>query len=299
MLSYSAHQEDIKIIKALKIIGKKNLNYECCEFGAWDGKHLSNTFKIIKKKKFKALLIESDKKRFIELNSNLPETRVVKLNTFVNASGKNSLDDLLKRNGFKKDIDVLSIDIDGNDFHIFKNLNYAKPKIVCIEYNKTIPIDMEFVQKNDLTIKQGSSATSIINLARKKGYFLYDCTPTNLILISNKFKKFFNARGGGRAGNTSRIELKLKKFITFTSLSYGFDNSIITSRPLSLFYHRKNYQEIPINLNLLPKFLIKFHEDYSLVDKFILYAIMFSRYPSKYLQKPFKYLKILMFKKFL
>ena len=51
MLSYSAHQEDIKIIKALKIIGKKNLNYECCEFGAWDGKHLSNTFKIIKKKK--------------------------------------------------------------------------------------------------------------------------------------------------------------------------------------------------------------------------------------------------------
>jgi hypothetical protein len=32
----------------------------CCEFGAWDGKHLSNTFRLVKERNFRALYIEGD-----------------------------------------------------------------------------------------------------------------------------------------------------------------------------------------------------------------------------------------------
>ena len=52
-----------EIFKRIKNIS----DYHCCEFGAWDGKYLSNTYNLIKNHNYNALLIEGDKKRFIEL----------------------------------------------------------------------------------------------------------------------------------------------------------------------------------------------------------------------------------------
>tara|TARA_Y100000591_G_C21783281_1_gene672347 strand:+ start:498 stop:1385 length:888 start_codon:yes stop_codon:yes gene_type:complete len=290
--SYSAHQEDKKVIKALKIIGNRNLNKECCEFGAWDGKFLSNTFILIKKKKFSGLLIECDKERYIDLCNNLPEERVKKLNTFINNKGKNSLDYFIKTKKFSKNIDFLSIDIDGNDYHIFKNLNYTKPKIICIEYNRTFPIDFEYVQKEDFRVKQGSSACSMLKLAKKKGYFLYDCTPDNLILINEKYKKTFS-----KLMNFQSVEKKLSNFIVHNSISYGFDNSLITRRPINLYWHSQNNQNLPIKVQILPRFLTRFHDDYNIVQRILFYIFMFFRYPKKYLLNPIKYLKILLFLK--
>ena len=62
---FSQNGEDgvlLEILNRLNLLNKKN-NW-CCEFGAWDGKHGSNTFNLIKKYNFNAVYIEGDKKKF-------------------------------------------------------------------------------------------------------------------------------------------------------------------------------------------------------------------------------------------
>ena len=41
-----------------------------CEFGAWDGKYLSNTYYLIKNKGYKAILIEGDENKVNDLKKN-------------------------------------------------------------------------------------------------------------------------------------------------------------------------------------------------------------------------------------
>ena len=42
------------------------------------------------------------------------------------------------------DFDVLSVDVDGVDFHLWQAVREYRPKVVCIEYNRTIPNEVEF-----------------------------------------------------------------------------------------------------------------------------------------------------------
>ena len=61
---FSQNGEDgiiLEIIKRLNLNGK---NKWCCEFGAWNGIHGSNTFNLVKNFNFNAVYIEGDKKRF-------------------------------------------------------------------------------------------------------------------------------------------------------------------------------------------------------------------------------------------
>ena len=44
-------------------------DFNCVEFGAWDGQHLSNTYHLISEKNFKGVLIEGEKERFFDLKS--------------------------------------------------------------------------------------------------------------------------------------------------------------------------------------------------------------------------------------
>jgi hypothetical protein len=175
-----------EIFKRLESVSDK----QCCEFGAWDGKFLSNTCNLITNHNYEAILIESDKKKFNELNINFPEKKIIKINKFVNFIGENTLDNILENNFFKKDFDFLSIDIDGCDYYIFEGLSKFTPKVICIEFNPSIPNKVNFIQEKDMKINQGSSAKSLIDLALQKDYFPIASTNCNLFFIHNKFKKF-------------------------------------------------------------------------------------------------------------
>ena len=48
---YSQNGEDGIVLEILKRLKLNLRNKWCCEFGAWDGIHGSNTFNLIKKKK--------------------------------------------------------------------------------------------------------------------------------------------------------------------------------------------------------------------------------------------------------
>ena len=288
---YSQNGEDGIIEKILNRLDDK-LDKTCCECGAWNGIHLSNCYNLIKNKNYSALLIEADKKKYKELCKNIPDNKIIKLNKFVNFEGSNLLDNFLEENNFNINFDFLSIDVDGCDYYLFESLTKYKPKLICIEYNPTIPNDIEFIQKKNFIITQGCSALSLVNLAKKKNYSLIASTYTNLFFIFNEFKE--NVLGPGQIKVTfpdGRIEheITLNSLIDDSKaknyIFYGYDGRVLTTRKVRLPWHNLDIKEIKV----LPNFLLKFPDNYNFFQKiyFILYSYTYLlfRDPEKFKER--------------
>lgn len=155
----------------------------CVEFGAWDGVKLSNTWNLWSNKGWSAVLIEGDPKRFEELKRNVAEfSNITPLNVFVDSEGEDSLDRVLGRTSAPQDFELLSIDVDGWDYHIWKGLQDYHPKLVVIEYNATFPPHMDFVGPKE-SRRFGASALALSKLAQQKDYRLICCTRTNMFFV--------------------------------------------------------------------------------------------------------------------
>jgi hypothetical protein len=124
---YSQSGEDGILKEIINRLGNKS-DKVCCEFGASDGIHLSNTYNLIKNEDFKGILIESLKFDYVKMCKNIPDKKIIKLNLLVSDEGEHSLENILEKHKIKYDFDLLSIDIDGNDYYIFKSLVKYKPK---------------------------------------------------------------------------------------------------------------------------------------------------------------------------
>jgi hypothetical protein len=154
------------------------------EFGAWDGKRLSNTYSLWHDQDWKALLIEGNKMKHEELRLRVSEfNRVEALLAWVSDTGPFALDTLLSEAGVPPDFELLSVDIDGDDYYMWAGMRLFKPKIVIIEYNASFPPHISYVQARGDHC--GSSALSLCKLAEERGYGLVDLTPTNLIFVRN------------------------------------------------------------------------------------------------------------------
>jgi hypothetical protein len=96
-----------------------------------------------------------------------------------------NINELLFENGFAGEIGLLHIDIDGNDYWIWKAIQVVNPIIVIIEYNSvfgpekswTIPYQKDFRRNNFhySNLYYGSSILSLIDLAKEKGYVFIGC----------------------------------------------------------------------------------------------------------------------------
>ena len=138
---YSQNGEDGIVEELLKRLNIQN--GWVCEFGAWDGKHLSNTFNLVKNKKFNAVFIEGDKNKYADLLKTVKEfPKIVPIQAMVDHNDSpNSLDNLLKQTNIPNDFDILSIDIDSFDYQVWKSLKVYKPKIVIIEINSSVKVN--------------------------------------------------------------------------------------------------------------------------------------------------------------
>jgi len=154
----------------------------CVEFGAWDGIHLSNAWNLWSNFGWEALLIEGDPAKFTTLLANTKGHGNVKaMNVFVDVSGNNSLDAIFSRMSLPSEIDLLSIDIDGNDYYIFENLKNHRPRLIIVEYNPTIPPEIDLVQTPGSYF--GCSAFALYNLGKSKDYRLIHMTDTNMFFV--------------------------------------------------------------------------------------------------------------------
>ncbi len=209
--------EDGIIEKILEVIGQTN-NW-CVEFGSWDGKKLSNTYNLITNKGYSAVLVEGDSKRFKDLLKTFENNnKLTLINTYVGFESDNNLDKILEKTPIPKNFDLLSIDVDGNDYHIWDTTKEYRPKVVVIEFNPTIHPEVEFVQSRDMGITQGSSILSVVKLARSKGYELVACT-SNVFFVDSKYFKLFGIENNS-------IEEIWKDRTAITYIFCGYDGRV-------------------------------------------------------------------------
>jgi hypothetical protein len=165
----------------------------CAELGAWDGIRYSNTHYLIKNKGWSAVLIEANPQRFQELTKNYHlRSDVHCFQKFIGFDSHNSLDYVFAQTPIPKNFDLLSIDIDGNDYHLWESLNNYQPKVIIIEHNPTIPNAVSFIQPRNMSINQGSSLLALVELGKKKGYELIAVTETNGIFVLKEFFHLFH-----------------------------------------------------------------------------------------------------------
>src|SRR5687767_9199383 len=183
---FSQAGEDGVIEKILGLLADKD--QWCVEFGAWDGILYSNTRNLIVNKNYSAILIESDREKFKDLERNCSQySSVIAINKFVGFSDGDSLDTILANTSIPQQFDFLSIDIDGNDYHVWKAMEKYQPKVICIEFNPTIPTEVNFIQAANETVNQGSSLLALTGLGREKGYELVSVLPYNAIFVSREY----------------------------------------------------------------------------------------------------------------
>ena len=182
-----------KIFEILKI-GKG----WCVDVGAGDGKKSSNTYNLIQRHGWSGILIEGDPKRFsnlIKTHAALPEVHCVK--QWVGFSSSDSLDTLLKEHPLPSDFDLISLDVDGPDIHLWEALQHYKPKVVIIEYNPTIPNEINFKQPRQLDLHQGNSLLALTLLGKEKGYQLIAITEANAIFTLDGLYPLFAIEDNG------------------------------------------------------------------------------------------------------
>lgn len=183
---YSHNGEDGVLENLLSRLPQKNR--WVVEFGAWDGKYASNACHLLESQQFNTVFIECDREKFKVLQQNHgrnPKAHLIE--RFIAFEGKDSLDGILRAvPNFPEDPDVISMDIDGCEYHLWESLNKVKPKIILTEYNPSIPLDLEYVQPKDFSVNHSSSLRSFVNLGRRKGYTLVSVLDYNLFFVRDE-----------------------------------------------------------------------------------------------------------------
>lgn len=160
---------------------------------------------------------------------------------------KENINELLSQTGFPEELGILSIDIDGNDYWVWKEITVVRPIIVIVEYNSvfgpenswTILYDPDYQRDtvNAGMLYFGASITAFCDLANEKGYSFLGCNSNgnnayfvrkdkmdNLKVVTpeegfveSKFREWSDANG--RVGGKKRFEAikGMKVFNTKTS----------------------------------------------------------------------------------
>jgi hypothetical protein len=98
---------------------------------------------------------------------------------------KENINGILALYDFQKDVGILHIDIDGNDYWIWKEISVISPIVVIIEYNSvfgnersiTIPYEPSFnrSEAHSSNLFAGASLPALYDLAKSRGYVFIGC----------------------------------------------------------------------------------------------------------------------------
>ena len=139
----------------------------------------SNTRYIYETSYCDGLIIDGHKNLKEEISKFLPLYKG-NLKIYNNFIEPESIMEILKKNSFDKDLDIFSIDIDGVDYWVIKELPDKISKIFIAEYNPYFGPDLEITVPNIKNFNRtnyhysnlcwGSSLKAIIDVLKKKGF---------------------------------------------------------------------------------------------------------------------------------
>lgn len=251
---HSQFGEDGLIGFALDTLGEAGVGLAgwCVEFGAWDAVRFSNTRSLIDSRGYTGVYIEADADRHRQLlERNSKNDRIIPIRAMVGFTPEDSLDTILTKTACPERFDVLSIDIDGNDYHAWAAVTRCRPRLVVIEFNPTIPNSIEFVQAAAPGVMHGSSLAAITRLAGEKGYELIATTSINALYVDRESFPIF-----GLASNSLAALHADTSMLTY--LYHGYDGTVFIGGHAQLIWHKlpitaSRCQQLPMTLRSFPR----------------------------------------------
>jgi hypothetical protein len=178
----SQFEEDGLLLYVFSKIGFSNR--KGAEFCCGDGKEciLAN---FVLYHGFYALLVDGDDKNiqaaneYFESHPNTLLTKPIVKKYWVT---KDNINNILSENGFTGEIDLLSIDLDGLQYHIFNEVNAINARVIVFESNNALPKDLSITIPYDESFYMYSgkydpefrsvSHKATVKLMKSKGYKL-------------------------------------------------------------------------------------------------------------------------------
>lgn len=200
---YSQCGEDGILQEIFKRIGTSNRYF--VEFGAGNG--LENTTTALLLNNWIGAWIEGNHRNTEIIQSKfaslLFKHRLSFMETFITAE---NIEEIFSQLEVPESFDCLSIDIDGNDYWVWKAINHYHPRVVVCEYNarygNTLPWVMKYNPSHNWneTCYYGAALKSLERLADSKGYNLVGCNLAGVNaffvrkdLTENNFQKEFTS----------------------------------------------------------------------------------------------------------
>jgi len=179
--SYSQNDEDGILAEIFRRIGVAHRSF--VEFGCDDG--LENNTSYLLAQGWRGLWIDG-----ADVNATLVRQGFAHLiergllqfrQDFID---RDNIDGMIAAAGLGPEIDLLSIDLDGNDYHLWEAIRSVNPRVVVIEYNAKFrpPMDWcmaylrEHIWSGDDVM--GASLTALTRLGEARGYQLVGCNLT-------------------------------------------------------------------------------------------------------------------------
>jgi len=155
------------------------------EFGVENYKE-SNTRFLLLNNNWSGLVLDGSKQcvEFIQNDSVTWTHELFAKHAFIT---KENINGLLQKEfldkGFHKEVGILSVDIDGNDYWVWNEINVIDPIVVIVEYNSffsdnraiSIPYSANFVMTSSKPYYWGASLNAFCHLAEIKGYDFVGC----------------------------------------------------------------------------------------------------------------------------
>lgn len=178
---FSQNGEDGILLYLFSVLG--STNRKVVEVGVSNGIEC-NAANLIINHSWQGLLIDGDPNQiatgraFYAAHDNTrfgPPTMVASWVTAENIDG------LISNHGFAGDVDLLSLDLDGVDYWIWRAIRCIRPRVVVLEFNAvlgpdralTLPYDPEFrLDFSQQPYKCGGSLPAFVKLGHEKGYRL-------------------------------------------------------------------------------------------------------------------------------
>lgn len=182
MKAYSQNGEDGILLYIFSRIGTTNRQF--IEFGIGDGSEC-NAANLVINFGWQGLMLDNSAGNVQKARAFYQE-RAGQVKIVEASVTKENINRLFKQQAVQGELDLLSIDIDGNDYWVWQAIDVVQPRVVVMEYNATFGAERAISTTYDPTFNylekhpgfgfyHGASLAALTKLAQEKGYMLVGC----------------------------------------------------------------------------------------------------------------------------